>query len=171
MSVTIPEMTLPEEYEYGFSYEYGVDININDAWQRIRFISNVAPTLDAVTQDAQTYEDKGSPNAPKVGESWSLAFFVQKIVTPTGVLPEVKELLSAMAPDAVGKKASRQFRWYDNPASGRLPIESEAFSGIGTVNMTRAQTGADGAIDGWNVVITGQGRRLQIANPANTPAP
>ena len=47
------------------------------------------------------------------------------------------------------------------------PVDVTAFSGRGTVAVTRAQTGAEGESAGWNVTVTGQGRRLVIQNPRN----
>src|SRR5699024_1429386 len=73
---------LPET-NFGFSYEYGVDIFLpavaegEPTWQPIRRITAVDPTAPPITTEAATYDDKGSPNAPKIGESWTLNFQVQ----------------------------------------------------------------------------------------------
>ena len=162
-----PDNTLPEDAQYGFSYEMAVDINISGEWQRIRFISDVVPTSEPVTKPAGTYEDKGAPRDVRVSESWTLAFFIQEQHTPEGLLPELQKILELAGPDAVGRDAEAEFRWYDNPASDRKPVDVTAFSGRGTVAVTRAQTGAEGEIAGWNVTVTGQGRRLVIQNPRN----
>lgn len=174
MSVTLPDPILPAGSDVGFSYEYGIDVLIVPAgggagvYQPVRFISNVDPQVTPVTQSAQTYEDKGAPNDSKTSESWTLAFYVQARYVNGELLPEVKALKKATEPDATGQAATVPVRWYDKPAN-RKPDATEAFAGIGTVTMVRAQTGADGQVAGWNVTITGQGRRVKIANPATDP--
>lgn len=163
------------ETEYGFSYEYAVDINLGTLetpdWQQIRFISAVDPQVTPVTQDAATYEDKGSPNQVKLSESWTLGFTVQVHRIEGGFLPEVEKLLQLNGPDAVGNAATGHFRWYDNPAgAGAAPSDNDAFEGYGTVQVNRGQTGND-QIGVWQVTVTGQGRRIKITNPLNEPAP
>lgn len=153
-----------EDGQYGFSYEYGVDIEIAGQWTPIRRITAVDPQDQPVTVEAGTYDDLGSPNAPKIGESWTLAFQVQQQRLPEGKFtPEVEALLAYTHPDAVGNLAVATVRWYDKPAEGE-PNPDHAFQGRGTVQMTRAQTG-NAEIGAWSVTITGQGRRTQISNP------
>lgn len=167
----MPEEAIMSETptEFGFSYEYGIDINVGTSeipeWQPFRFISAVAPQVSPVTQPAQTYDDNGAPNNVKTAESWTLAFTIQQHRTPvTGeYLPEVEALLALVAPDAVGRLATGNFRWYDKPAVGEANPD-DAFEGNATVEMNRGETGNDG-IGGWSVTLTGQGRRTQIANP------
>lgn len=156
--------------EFGFSYEYAVDINLGTAespnWQQIRFISAVDPQVTPVTQDAATYDDLGSPNAVKLSESWTLGFSVQvQRQSSGGFLPEVEKLLALAGPDSVGNQATGHFRWYDDPATG-IPSDNDAFEGRGTVQVSRGQTGND-QIGAWSVTITGQGRRTSITNPLN----
>lgn len=156
--------------QYGFSYEYGVDIEIAGQWQPIRRITAVDPQVQPVTQDAATYDDKGSPNAPKIGESWTLGFQVQQQRLPDGKFTEeVEALLALTEPDAVGELAAGKFRWYDKPAEG-TPNPDHAFEGVGTVQVNRAQTGND-QIGSWAVSITGRGRRTKITNPFTGWAP
>lgn len=152
--------------EFGFSYEYAVDVKTGaDTFQKIRFISAVDPQVSPVTQDAATYDDLGAPNSVKTSESWTLGFTVQQHRLSDGKhLPEMEAILALTEPDAVGNAATGTFRWYDNPASG-TPNADEAFEGDGTVQVTRGQTGNDG-IGQWNVTVTGQGRRRKITNPA-----
>lgn len=157
-----------EATEFGFSYEYGVDVNLGSKetpdWQPIRFISAVDPQATPVTKDAQTYDDKGAPNEVRTSESWTLGFTIQQHRTDDGsYLPEVEALLALAAPDAVGNAATGQFRWYDKPAEG-APNPDDAFEGDATVQINRGQTGNDD-IGGWSVTLTGRGRRRQIENP------
>lgn len=165
--------SIPSGADYTYSYEMGVDIydDAKSQWQKIRQISDVDPARTPITQSAPTYSDKGAPNEVVTSESWTLSFFVQELHLPDGsVLPELELLRSAEEPTAMGAKANRQFRWYDEPAGGRKPDPDKAYSGIGTVSMTRAQTSADGNVAGYNVTITGKGRRTKIANPLTSAA-
>lgn len=154
--------------DFGFSYEYGVDIRLGEPgspeWQPIRFISAVDPQFTPVTQDAATYDDLGSTNEVKLSESWTLAFTVQQQRNADGsYLPEVQELLDLAGPDSVGQAATGTFRWYDKPADG-TPNPADAFEGDGTVQIARQNTDND-QIGGWSVTLTGRGRRRQITNP------
>jgi hypothetical protein len=165
-------VSTPITTELGFSYEYSVDINIGTLaapeWQTIRFISAVDPQVTPVTQDAATYDDKGAPNQAKTGESWTLGFTVQvhRIVDDAdgAYLPEVEALLALTHPDKTGNAAVGNFRWYDDPALG-TPNKNDAFSGLGTVQVTRQNTGND-QLGSLAVTVTGQGRRTKITNPA-----
>lgn len=162
---------MSETTELGFSYEHSVDINVGTpsvpVWQNIRFITAVDPQVTPVTQDAATYDDDGAPNLSKTSESWTLAFGVQMHRLTSGAyLPEVEALLSYTLPTATGNAAIAHLRWYDDPAGlDVVPNPNDAFEGVGTVAMVRNNTANDG-IGGWNVTITGQGRRTKIDNPA-----
>lgn len=155
----------------GYSYEYGVDIQLDavgddDAkFQPFRRVTGVDPQAPPITTEAATYDDKGSPNAPKIGESWTLNFQVQVQRHPkTGLyLPEVEALMDLADPDAVGNKAIGTFRWYDKPRDGE-PNPDDAYQGLGTVQISRGQTGNDG-VGQWTVAITGLGPRTRIQNP------
>lgn len=162
--------TITDKQDLGFSYEFAVDIDTGTSsaakWQPIRFISNVAPSVEPVTIEAATYEDRGAPNNQKISEQWSLSFYVQDVIGETGApLDEVAALEKLEAPDATGSKAIGHFRWYDAPFAGsRKAVKARAWEGYGTVKLTRAETGNQG-VGGWNVEITGQGRRKAIDNP------
>ena len=161
---------LPET-NFGFSYEYGVDIFLPASceeeakWQPIRRITAVDPSAPPITTEAATYDDKGSPNAPKIGESWALNFQVQVQRHPvTGLyLPEVERMMDLADPEAVGNLAIGEFRWYDKPRAGE-PNPDDAYSGRGTLQISRGQTGNDG-VGQWTVSITGLGARTRITNP------
>lgn len=169
MAERIPAV-VTEKQDLGFSYEFAVEINTGtseaEAFQNIRFISNVNPTVEPVNIDAATYEDRGSTNEQKVSESWALAFYVQDIINENGEpMEEVKKLEELSGPDATGTKAVGHFRWYDAPFQGSRPaVKNRAWEGFGTVSMTRAETGNQG-VAGWNVEVKGKGRRKAIVNP------
>lgn len=162
----------PAVTDYGYAYEYGVDVDVSTTstpdWQPVRFITGVNPQVSPVTEDAATYDDLGAPNTPKVSESFTLDFGVQQRRMADGkYLPEVEKLLAACMPDKVGEAANVRVRWYDKPQGSQLANPDDAFEGVGSVQMVRAQTGNTG-IGGWNVTITGKGRRVAIDNPLTT---
>jgi hypothetical protein len=164
------ETTSPTEpTQYGFSYEYGVDIynKERNEWQPIRFISSVNPTVSAKEVDAATYDDNGADHPVRVGETPSLSFYVQMHRLATGnFLPEVEILLSATSPDAVGSLGVVKVRYYDKPVKGK-PNSKEAYELTATVSVERAATG-NAELSGWNFTLNGQGARKIIVNPATT---
>lgn len=152
--------------DFGFSYEYGLDVLDEDGttWLPFRVPTGISPDRDAVTAEAGTYDDLGSPNQAVLSESWTMTFNVQQHRYADGkYFEEVERLLALTQPDAVGEDAVGTFRWYDKPAEG-TPNPGDAFEGEATVKMTRAQTDNAG-IGGWSVTLTGVGRRRQITNP------
>lgn len=156
-----------ERTQYGFSYEYGVDIyNEGDAeWQPIRFISSVNPTVSPKEVDAATYDDNGADHPVRVGETPSLSFYVQMHRLQTGkFLPEVEALLKATRPNAVGSLGVVRVRYYDKPVNG-LANPDEAYELTATVSAERAATG-NAELGGWNFTLNGQGPRVKIPNPA-----
>ena len=151
--------------QYGFSYEYGVDIKLENRWQPIRFISSVNPTVSPKEVDAATYDDNGADHPVRVGETPSLSFYVQMHRLNNGkFLPEVEALLAATRPDAVGADGTVKVRYYDKPVSGASNPD-EAYELIATVSAERAATG-NAELGGWNFTLNGQGQRKKITNPA-----
>lgn len=154
-----------ESTQYGFSYEYGVDIWLTDKWQPIRFISSVNPTVSPKEVDAATYDDNGADHPVRVGETPSLSFYVQMHRLASGnFLPEVEALLAATRPDAVGSLGVVKVRYYDKPVKG-APNAKEAYEITATVSAERASTG-NAELSGWNFTLNGQGARKGITNPA-----
>ena len=162
------ENTPPTEYtQYGFSYEYGVDIySEGDAkWLPIRFISSVNPTVSPKEVDAATYDDNGADHPVRVGETPSLSFYVQMHRLESGeFLPEVETLLAATRPNAVGSLGVVKVRYYDKPVNHN-PNPLEAYELTATVSVERAATG-NAELSGWNFTLNGQGARKKITNPA-----
>ena len=164
MGSELPAATT-EPTQYGFSYEYGVDIEISNEWKPIRFISSVNPTVSPKEVDAATYDDNGADHPVRVGETPSLSFYVQMHRLASGkFLPEVEALLAATRPDAVGSLGAVQVRYYDKPVKGK-PNPDEAYELIATVSAERAST-ANSELGGWNFTLNGQGSRIKITNPA-----
>lgn len=166
MSPTAP--TLPTGASLGFSYEFGVDIDLTPAdaptWQPIRRCSAIAPTVKPITADASTYDDFGAPNDQKTSESWALAFsaLVNRLATGQ-YAPEIEALKAYTEPDAVGQLAVAHVRWYDKPVSG-LANPADAYEGYAYVTIDRGKSGNADA-GSWAVTLTGQGKRLAITNP------
>jgi hypothetical protein len=160
--------TLPVGAQLGFSYEYGVDIDLTPGgaptWQPIRRASVIVPGVNPITSSAQTYDDFGAPNDQRTSESFTLAFSALVNRLASGAYaPEVEMLKTYTEPDAVGALAIAHVRWYDKPVAG-VANPGEAYEGYGTVGIERANTGnADTGT--WNITITGQGKRIKIANP------
>ena len=170
MSAPIPEPNLPTTSQLKFSYEYAVDVDISDGtgdpvWQRVRFIDAVNPTATGVRVSATTYEDKGAPNEIRTSEAWTLSFNVQAHTIDGKYLQEVQALLDRAAPDATGESAKIPVRYYDHPDGSRDPVLTDSFAGLATVEMTRAQTGADGQVEVFSFTLTGVGRRAQAPHP------
>lgn len=168
MTATSP--ALPAGTALGFSYEYGCDVNVGtfDApvWQPVRRISDFAPNVTPVTQDAQTYDDFGAPNADKSSENWTLSYTVlgNRSLTTGLYLPELEAIRARTKPTAVGEAAVLHVRYYHKPVTG-TPNPTDAYEGFATVGVTRSNTGADGAVERHAVTLTGKGPRKEIANP------
>jgi hypothetical protein len=163
-------LALPDGASLGFSYEYGVDIDIPEldvaTWFPIRRISAIAPSVTPVTSGAQTYDDLGAPNDNKTSEAWTLSFTVQvnRLETSGLYAPEVEALKAYTEPDAVGSSSVAHVRWYDKPNAGEAN-PNDAYEGFATVSIERANTGnADTGT--WSVTLTGKGKRTKITNPS-----
>ena len=168
MSPTAP--ALPAGSSLGHSYEYGLDVNIGSVltpiWQPFRRISDYQPNVTPVVQDAATYDDFGSPNADKTGETWAVTFtaLVNRI-TSTGLYPaEVQAVLDRTKPSAKGDLAVLHIRYYHKPEVG-TPNPEDAYEGFATVAVSRANAGADGAVEKRTITLTGKGPRTEIVNP------
>ena len=169
MAPTAP--SVPVGTTLGKSYEYGIDIDtaypgVTPAWQSARRISDLQPGITPKTQDAQTYDDFGSSNADKVGEDWTLSFNVlgNRSATTGEFLPEVQAIIDTTKPSAKGEDAVLHIRYYHKPESG-TPDPSDAYEGFATVAVSRANAGADGAVERLSVTLTGKGPRKEIENP------
>ncbi|MDF2554129.1 MAG: hypothetical protein K0R60_24 [Microbacterium sp.] len=164
------QVPLPAGTTLGKSFEFGVDCNLGSyadpIWQPIRRLLGYQPTDSPTTQDAQTYDDQGSPNSDVTGWGWGLGFNVQvnRSLTTGLYLPEVEYLLSKTRPLAVGELAVGDFRWYHKPAVG-TPNPTDAGRGLATVAKTRQNTGPNGEIEMLGFTLTGKGSYEPIANP------
>lgn len=167
MSPTAP--TFPAGTAVGFSYEFGVDINLGTEgspnWQTIRRISDVAPGVKPISKDMSSYDDFGAPNDSKLSEEWDLKFAVLVNRLSSGAYaPEIEALKAYTEPDAVGELSVAQVRWYDKPVVG-TPNPGEAYSGFATVTIDRGAT-ANADVGNWKISLTGKGKRTKLAtNP------
>lgn len=162
--------TLPAGATLGKSFEYGVDLNTGTTavpvWQPVRRMFGFQPSPSAVTSDAQTYDDFGAPNADVSGWAWSLAWsmYVYRVAT-TGMIAEAKALFDRQIPEAKGDAAVIEARWYHKPEDDALIDADDAFQGFATVGLVRANVGAEGGNEQWNVTLTGKGPHASITNP------
>jgi hypothetical protein len=167
MSNPVP---LPAGTTVGKSFEYGIDLNLASyavpSWQPIRRMSGYQPADTETTQDAQTYDDLGSPNSDITARGFGHSFNVQvNRSLATGLyLPEVEALLARVKPLAVGELAVIDYRWYHKPAVG-APNPNDAGRGFATVAKTRQNTGPNGEIEVLGFTLTGKGSYEEIPNP------
>lgn len=167
MSNAVP---LPAGSTLGKSFEYGLDVNLGTfevpSWQSFRRISGFAPTYTPTLQDAATYDDLGSPNEDVTAWAFALAFIAQvnRAFSTGEYLPEVEYLLARTRPSAKGSLAVADVRWYHKPETG-TPNPLDAGRGFCTVQYTRQNTGAEGAIEQFAFSLTGKGPYTPISNP------
>ena len=167
MSNLVP---LPAGATLGKSFEYGVDVNLNTyaspIWQPIRRMFGFADTATPTTQDAQTYDDQGAPNADVIGWGFGHSFNVQvnRILSTGEYLAEVEALLLRTRPSAVAELAVIDYRWYHKPAVG-TPNPDDAGRGLATVIKTRQNTGPGGEIEVFGFTLAGKGAYEEITNP------
>ncbi|MFD2792585.1 phage tail tube protein [Promicromonospora vindobonensis] len=170
--------TLPAGSTLGKSFEYGVDVFDGTAaesltalatdprWLPIRRALNVVPAMTPITQPAQTYDDKGSPNDDVSAWSWvlALAAFVNRSATTGQPVPELKVIQDRYG-DKIGENAKVGVRYYHKPADGSTPDPAEAFQGVATAAYTRNNAGPEGTNEQWGITLTGVGYATRIANP------
>lgn len=170
--------TLPAGSTLGKSFEYGVDVFDGTAaesltalatdprWLPIRRALNVVPAMTPITQPAQSYDDKGSPNDDVSAWSWTLgmAAFVNRSATTGEPVPELK-VIQGRYGDKIADAAKVGVRYYHKPADGSTPDPAEAFQGIATVAYTRNNAGPEGTNEQWGITLTGVGYATRIANP------
>lgn len=167
MTTKVP---LPVDYSLALSHEHGLDINVGTHetpdWQPARRISAFAPAPGQIRQNAQTYDDQGSPNEDVTGTSWVLSFNIQanRSQTTGKHLPEVEALLARTKPSAIGRDAEIEVRWYHKPDKG-TPDPDDAQQGVATVGYSRVNTGPDGATEQYAITLTGKGQAEEIPNP------
>lgn len=155
--------------DLGLSYELAIDLNLGTlaipSWQRVRFSSAINPTHTPSMADAATYDDRGSQNQVKIGDSASLPFTVQAQRNPDGTyLPEVVALLNAAKTITRGNAAVVEARYYDTEGA------DYAFQGRFSVEASRQSTG-NAEIGGWSFSLTSRGPVLPIANPSTALVP
>lgn len=163
--------TVPAGTTLGKSYEYGQRIDLGypggqENWVDVRRMSDFQATPTPITQDAQTYDDLGSPNASKTGEAVATAFSVlgNRSATTGKYLPEVQKLVDAQRPSAKGELAVVRMQYFHKPETG-TPDPDDAYEYLATVAYTRQDVSAAGAVERLNFSLTGQGPRIEILNP------
>ncbi|MBM3717144.1 MAG: hypothetical protein FJW64_15710, partial [Actinobacteria bacterium] len=167
MSNLVP---LPAGTTLGKSFEYGIDINLglyaSPSWQPIRRMSGFQPADTETTQDAQTYDDLGSPNSDVTARGFGHSFNVQvnRSLATGFYLEEVEALLERTRPLAIGELAVIDYRWYHKPAVGKANPK-DAGRGFATVAKTRQNVGPNGEIESLGFTLSGKGSYEEIPNP------
>lgn len=170
--------TLPAGSTLGKSFEYGFDVYNGSAsagltasdsdplWLPVRRALNVVPNTTPITQDAQSYDDLGAPNADVSAWSFTLAAaaYVNRSATTGEPVPELK-VLQLRVGDTKGEDAKVAVRWYHKPSDGSTPDPNEAFKGVATVAYTRNNAGPEGTNEQWGLTLTGVGFAVRMANP------
>lgn len=129
-------------------------------WTKVRFASAINPTVTPTNNDATTYDDEGTDHPERVGETWAVAFTVNRYRTAGGdYLPEHEVLRKAADPGVRGAEAVVEVRYYDKGGA------DEAYQGKASVGWTRGNTGPKD-LGTAAVSLTGQGPLTPIANPA-----
>ena len=166
----VNEVTLPAGTTLGKSFEYGMDVNLgtHDApvWAPLRRMFGFGMTPTPQTFDAQTYDDKGAPNADVGGWAFAIAVStnINRSATTGEYLPEIEALRQRTLPTAKGEAAQVEVRWYHKPETG-TPNPTDAGRGYVTVAYSRSNTGPGGETEVWNWTLTGVGSYEVIANP------
>jgi hypothetical protein len=163
--------TVPAGTTLGKSYERGQQIDLGypggpENWVDVRRMSDFKPTPTPITKPAQTYDDLGSPNESKTGESVATSFSVlgNRSATTGKYLPEVQKLVDATRPSAKGEDAVVRMRYFHKPEIG-TPDPDEAFEYLATVAYAPQNVGAEGDVERLDFTLTGQGPRIEITNP------
>jgi hypothetical protein len=165
-----PQTQLPAGTTLGKSFEYGIDVNLGtyDAplWQAVRRMFGYQPADTETTQDAQTYDDLGSPNSDVTARGFGHSFNTQvnRSLATGRYLPEIEALLARTRPGAVGELAVIDYRWYHKPQFG-TPNPEDAGRGFATVAKSRQNTGPGGEIEVLGWTLSGKGSYEEISNP------
>lgn len=150
--------------EHALAHELVLEVNTSATatpdWVKVRFASAINPTVTPTTADATTYDDEGTDHPVRVGDTWALAFTVNRYRTADGsYLPEHEVLRKAGDPGIRGAEAEVEVRWYDKGGA------DEAYQGTATVGWARGNTGPKD-LSTAAVSLTGAGPLTAIENPA-----
>jgi hypothetical protein len=152
----------PTAGDQGNSFEWMWDINTGTdetpTWLNVPDITGLTPTPTPTMVPSTTYANKGNTSQTKVGESFTLAVQIKGVKDSTGEFqPELIALIEHA--DAKGDANTVGYRYY-HATSAVL-----AYQGTAAVDWTRTNTD-NASIEMFSFVLTGQGSREKIANPA-----
>jgi hypothetical protein len=157
-------MTEPVPGDLGFSYEFGIDIDLGypagpPDWNQIAFITDAGDTNEKATADTATYADRGAARNAITGETWGLSFTHQLQRNVDGTYVEV--LAALVEASKFGKRntgAKVRVRWYDTEGA------DYAYQGEAYVSRARSAQG-NAEVGGFTFTLTGDGPAVEIVNP------
>jgi hypothetical protein len=148
-------MTTP--VEHALARQLILEVYIDTTWTKVRFASEINPSIEPGLQDATTYDDNGWANQEKTTLAWTCEFTINLYRDAAGnYLPEAEYFRSAAR--VFGADGIVRVRWYDSLGG------QEAHEGSAHVQWARAETAPD-ALGKATVTLTGQGPLLDITNP------
>ena len=159
-------MTAPVMGDLGFSYEFGIDIDLNyptipdtPNWAQVAFITGAGDTNEKVKVDTATYYDKGAARQAITGESWGLAFTHQLQRKSDGTYIDVlAKLVKASSFGQRNLNAKVRVRFYDTAGA------DYAYQGEAYCSRARAST-ANAEVGGFTFTLEGDGALTAITNP------
>jgi len=162
-------MTEPVPGDLGFSYEFGIDIDLGYPagpadWNQIAFITDASDTNEKQKADTATYYDRGAARNAITGENWGLTFTHQLQRNPDGTYIEV--LAALVEASKFGKRnqgAKVKVRWYDTEGA------DYAYTGEAYVSRARGATG-NAEVGSFTFTLEGDGPATEIVNPNITAA-
>lgn len=157
-------MTEPVPGDLGFSYEFGIDIDLGYPagpadWNQIAFITDASDTNEKSKADTATYYDRGAARNAITGENWGLTFTHQLQRNTDGTYIEV--LAALVEASKFGKRntgAKVKVRWYDTEGA------DYAYQGEAYVSRARGATG-NAEVGSFTFTLEGDGPATEIVNP------
>lgn len=129
-------------------------------WVPVRAITELNPGIDSNMEDDSDYDSDGWGSQTKTAQSWSLELtLARKRGIVSKQYDEGQEILRKAA-DRFGDESVVHVRYYDRDGG------PEAYEGYVSVEWS-PEGGPYTALDSASVTCHGQGKRLEITNPAD----
>lgn len=158
-------MSEPIPGDLGFSYEFGIDIDMaypddeTPDWVQVAFITDAGDANEKTKVDTATYYDRGAARNAITGENWTLTFTHQLHRNPDGTyIAVLAKLVEASKFGKRNKDAKVHVRWYDTEGA------SYAFEGEAYVSRARTAQG-NAEVGGFTFTLEGDGAAVEIENP------
>lgn len=145
-----------------------LDVNVNygatgaASWVRVRGVQDQSPSESPETQDSSTYDSGGWKSSAVTAMSWGWELTVMRKVADDGVTYDTAQEYFRSKSAQLGPGNIAEIRAYEwNGVDGP---RVQAYQGLVGVSYVE-QGGAMEALSSAKIVLTGQGRRLEIAHP------